>query len=204
MSDVVDIYYECRIFDHQTGTGLLAQIWSQIPHYRRGMGSAPNTGINVAQRLLKVLNLTTESSMAQRNLPLPNGGTVQWYRNRPYIVFCLCLWLVHKGGKYNVSRVVDSLLSRVKKIVTHNLLSTLTSLNTVLSNSTRFIQRPSTTRNSLQWPTSPSVKFFVSTTLQERAVTALKIAGHVLKRRERSSRRVAASSFHVAFHTAIQ
>ena len=52
------------IIDHQTGTGLLAQAWNQNPLYRRGPGSATNTGINLIQRLLGALNLTTESSMA--------------------------------------------------------------------------------------------------------------------------------------------
>ena len=53
-----------EIFDHQTGTGLLAQVWNQNPHYRRGTGSPPNTGIDLVQRLVAALNLTVESSMA--------------------------------------------------------------------------------------------------------------------------------------------
>ena len=52
------------IIDHQTGTGLLAQVWNQNPLYRRGGGLIPNTGINLVQRLLTALNLTTEASMA--------------------------------------------------------------------------------------------------------------------------------------------
>ena len=52
------------ILKHQTGTGLLAQVWNQNPLYRRGMGSAPNTGIDLVQQLLVALNLTVESSMA--------------------------------------------------------------------------------------------------------------------------------------------
>lgn len=52
------------IFNHQTGTGLLAQVWNQNAMYQRGTGSAPNTGINLVQRLLGALNLTVEPSMA--------------------------------------------------------------------------------------------------------------------------------------------
>ena len=53
-----------EIFDHQAGTGLLAQVWNQDPHYRRGTGSPPNTGIDLVQRLVGALNLTVEPSMA--------------------------------------------------------------------------------------------------------------------------------------------
>ena len=53
-----------EIINHQTGTGLLTQVWNQNPLYRRGTGSAPNTGIDLVQRLLGALNLTVESSMA--------------------------------------------------------------------------------------------------------------------------------------------
>lgn len=52
------------IINHQTGTGLLAQVWNQNPLYQRGTGSAPNTGIDLVQRLLSALNLTVEPSMA--------------------------------------------------------------------------------------------------------------------------------------------
>ena len=52
------------IIDHQTGTGLLAKVWNQNPLYRRGGGLTPNTGIDLVQRLLAAMNLTTESSMA--------------------------------------------------------------------------------------------------------------------------------------------
>ena len=52
------------IIDHQTGTGLLAQVWNQNPVYRRGGGLTPNTGIDLVQRLLGALKLPTESSMA--------------------------------------------------------------------------------------------------------------------------------------------
>ena len=53
-----------EVFDHQTGTGLLTQVWNQDPLYRRGTGSAPNTGIDLIQRLLVAMNLTLESSIS--------------------------------------------------------------------------------------------------------------------------------------------
>ena len=53
-----------EIVNHQTGTGLLGQVWNQNPFYRRGTGLAPNTGIDLVQRLLGALNLTVEPSVA--------------------------------------------------------------------------------------------------------------------------------------------
>ena len=53
-----------ELFDPQAGTGLLTQVWNQNPHYRRGTGSPPNTGIDLVQRLVAALNLTVEPSMA--------------------------------------------------------------------------------------------------------------------------------------------
>ena len=52
------------IIDHQTGSGILSHVWKQDSLYRRGTGSAPNTGIDLIQRLLGALNLPAEASMA--------------------------------------------------------------------------------------------------------------------------------------------
>ncbi|KAL8940606.1 MAG: hypothetical protein Q9216_002719 [Gyalolechia sp. 2 TL-2023] len=46
-----------EIFDHEAGTGLLADAWLEDPVYRMGTGSTPNTCYQLVERVLGRMNL---------------------------------------------------------------------------------------------------------------------------------------------------
>ena len=89
-----------EIIDHQTGTGLLAQLWKQNSLYRRGMVSAPNTGIDLIQRLLGALNLTTESSIG---LIYSNGGEYYTGYSDHYEQVVYNIWSIRQSNGTSIT-----------------------------------------------------------------------------------------------------
>ena len=83
------------IFNHQIGTGLLAQVWNQNAMYQRGTGSAPNTGIDLVQRLVAALNLTVEPSMA---LIYSNGEEYYTSHSDAYQQKIDYVWSIKQSG----------------------------------------------------------------------------------------------------------
>ena len=107
-----------EIIDHQTGTGFLAQVWNQYPLYRRGKGSAPNTGIDLIQRLVGALNLTTEPSMA---LIYSNGEEYYTSYSDPYEQTIHSIWSIAETNSTSMTngwvRVFDVVTNPVTPVL---------------------------------------------------------------------------------------
>lgn len=56
-------FTNAEIFDHQAGTGLVADAWNDNVVYTRGTGAAANTCFDLVDRVLNKMNLDLDSSM---------------------------------------------------------------------------------------------------------------------------------------------